>query len=397
MARFLPGPPVRCPKLAETARLIYDSISGAGGVMAKQVFISYSSKDGKIAASICGALEARGHQCWMSSRDVRPGENFQGAIVRAIREAGVMVMVFSSNANNSNEIKKEMALASQSGLMVIPVRTEDVLPSEDFTYELATRQWIDMFNNWELAIEQLGRQIDVAVQREGEAAQTAVAPPELARPATGKSRLPLIAAVALVLLAGSAAAFWLTRPSPPPPQAAPPPPRLAQQQPAQPPPAMDPAKLESDLWDSVKDSGNAAALNSYLAKYPDGIFAAADKAKLAALSKPVPVKAAHAAAPAQPKIEAAAPPPQPAPASQSAPAPSPGVTLNPEVQQAVDLARQSEQRARQVAEKAEAIANHAQPRGYWPRPAGAAWRAAPGRSAGGRTQCWSGRDHLPQW
>src|SRR5579863_5364984 len=140
--------------------------------MTKQVFISYSSKDSKIAASICNALEARGHQCWMSSRDVRPGENFQGAIVRAIREARVMVMVFSSNANNSDEIKKEMALASHSRLMVIPVRAEDVLPSEDFTYELATRQWIDMFDDWEQAIEKLSRQIEVAVPREETAART---------------------------------------------------------------------------------------------------------------------------------------------------------------------------------------------------------------------------------
>ena len=141
--------------------------------MTKQVFISHSSKDSKIAASICSALESRGHKCWMSSRDVRPGENFQGAIVRAIREARVMVLIFSTNANNSEEIKKEMALASQSHLMVIPVRAEDVLPSEDFTYELATRQWIDMFNDWEEAIEQLGAQIDLAVPREEGAPQTA--------------------------------------------------------------------------------------------------------------------------------------------------------------------------------------------------------------------------------
>ena len=100
-----------------------------------QFFISHSSKDSKTATAICTALEARGHECWMSSRDIKPGENFQGTIVRAIRESGVMVLVFSANANNSDEIKKEMALASQSKKMVIPVRAEDVLPSEDFTYE----------------------------------------------------------------------------------------------------------------------------------------------------------------------------------------------------------------------------------------------------------------------
>jgi hypothetical protein len=326
--------------------------------MAKQVFISYSSKDNKIAASICSALETRGHQCWMSSRDVRPGENFQGAIVRAIREARVMVMVFSTNANNSDEIKKEMALASQSRLMVIPVRAEDVPPSEDFTYELATRQWIDMFNDWEQAIEQLGAQIDLAVARDDDGHPPSASPSTPNLPAPKRHRVPLLAGVAAVLMAAGAGAFWLTRP-PPPAQAVPQPaPSLASVQPPA-PAAMDPAKLESDLWDSVKNSGDAAALNSYLSKYPDGMFAAAAKAKLAALNKPPPVKAAKAPL-AAPDSQAAAPAPQVIPASQPAPVSPPAASLNPQVQQAVDQARQIERRARAIAEKAEAIAGQDQ-------------------------------------
>ena len=248
--------------------------------MPKKVFISFSSKDLKTATAICGALEARGHPCWMSSRDVMPGENYQGAIVRAIREAGVMVLVFSANANNSDEIKKEMSLASQSRTMVIPVRSEDVLPSEDFTYELATRQWIDMFIDWEQAIEKLSRQIEVAVPREENAARTMGRPLPPENP-IAKSRLPLFAAVAVVLLAGGAGAFWLTRPVPPPPQA----PSVLPVNQQQPAPSMDSAKLEGDLWDSVKNSSDAAMVQSYLAKYPGGTFAPAAKARLAELDK----------------------------------------------------------------------------------------------------------------
>jgi hypothetical protein len=51
-----------------------------------------------------------------------------------------MVLVFSANSNNSEEIKKELVLAGQSQLIVIPVRVEDVTPDEAFAYELATRQ-----------------------------------------------------------------------------------------------------------------------------------------------------------------------------------------------------------------------------------------------------------------
>src|SRR5438876_377741 len=103
--------------------------------MSAPVFISHSSKDQKVAKDICLALEERGLACWIAGRDVAPGENFQEAIVRAIRAAKVMVMVFSSNANASPEIKKELALAGQNDLFVIPVRVENAPLSDAFAYE----------------------------------------------------------------------------------------------------------------------------------------------------------------------------------------------------------------------------------------------------------------------
>jgi len=120
-----------------------------------KIFITYSSKDQKVARTICTALENRGLACWISSRNVKPGENYQEQIVRAIRGARVMVLVFTTNANNSNEIKKELALASQNNLVVIPVRIEDVAPNEAFAYEFATRQWIDLFEDWEKSMAEL--------------------------------------------------------------------------------------------------------------------------------------------------------------------------------------------------------------------------------------------------
>jgi hypothetical protein len=124
------------------------------------IFISHSSRDRDMAQTLCDALEARGFGCWMAERDVGPGENFQVAIYRAIRTAKAMVLVFSGHANNSDEIKKELVLASQSRLVVIPVRIEDVVPDEGFAYELAIRQWIDLFADWEGALQRLARQLE---------------------------------------------------------------------------------------------------------------------------------------------------------------------------------------------------------------------------------------------
>jgi len=136
--------------------------------MAADAFISFAAKDRESAETICSALENRGIECWISSRDIPAGKNFQECIVRAIRDAKVMVFIFSSNSNNSDEVKKEIALAGQKKLLVIPVRIEDVIPNEAFAYEFATRQWIDLFGNWEHSIDELARQI-ASIDGDGDA------------------------------------------------------------------------------------------------------------------------------------------------------------------------------------------------------------------------------------
>jgi tetratricopeptide (TPR) repeat protein len=117
------------------------------------VFVSYSSANQKKALSLCRSLEERGTRCWISCRDVTPGSNYQDQIVRAIGDARAMVLVFSKSANSSDEIKKELSLASKSRVPVIAVRIENVQPTHAFAYELSTRQWIDAFPRWEKAMD----------------------------------------------------------------------------------------------------------------------------------------------------------------------------------------------------------------------------------------------------
>lgn len=143
--------------------------------------------------TLCSALENRGIKCWISSRDILPGENFQVAIVRAIRQAKVMLLVFTANSNNSDEMNKELALASQSKLIVVPLRIEDVTPNEAFAYEFATRQWIDFFADWELAVEQLAQRIQNATNQP--TAAVADAPvDEVSQPAVPTPNDPVLSA-----------------------------------------------------------------------------------------------------------------------------------------------------------------------------------------------------------
>lgn len=53
---------------------------------------------------------------------------------------------------------------------------------------------------------------------------------------------------------------------------------------ARPPAAVNPATIELAYWDSIKDSRSAAAFQSYLDKYPNGMFVALARVRLAELS-----------------------------------------------------------------------------------------------------------------
>ena len=127
------------------------------------IFVSFSSRDQKEALEIVDRLEAASIKCWISCRDVPHGDDYQDAIVTALETVKAMVLIFSKHADSSKEIKKELALASENGLFVLPVRIDDTKPTKGFRYQLATRQYIDLFptreNNMQLVIDALRRHL----------------------------------------------------------------------------------------------------------------------------------------------------------------------------------------------------------------------------------------------
>jgi len=113
--------------------------------MAHDVFVSYSSKDEPTVDAVCAILESRGIRCWVASRDILPGHDWAGSIMQAIKGAHAMVLVFSANANTSVQIKREVKRAVNKGIPVIPLRIENVAPTETLEYFIRTPQWLDAF------------------------------------------------------------------------------------------------------------------------------------------------------------------------------------------------------------------------------------------------------------
>lgn len=111
--------------------------------MAHDVFISHSAKDKPIADAVCATLEMDGIRCWIAPRDIVPGTQWGEAIIDAISMSSVMVLVFSSNANESQQIIREVERAVSKGIPVIPFRVEDVDPNKSLEYFISAPHWLD--------------------------------------------------------------------------------------------------------------------------------------------------------------------------------------------------------------------------------------------------------------
>ena len=131
-----------------------------------KVFISFSSMDKKIAEKIYDRLKRNDIDCWISSKDIPPGADYQACIVEAINETDVVVLVFSSRANTSPEIAKELSLASKK--ILIPARIEDVLPQGSFQYQLSNRQFVDLFDDFDQRLDELALRIKNVVVATGD-------------------------------------------------------------------------------------------------------------------------------------------------------------------------------------------------------------------------------------
>lgn len=109
--------------------------------MAHDVFISYSSKDEGIANAVCSTLEDRKIRCWIAHRDERVGEKWSKAITQAIDDCQIMVLVFSSSADASEQVERELVVAAKRGKIILPLRVEATEPSGTFAYHLENLHW----------------------------------------------------------------------------------------------------------------------------------------------------------------------------------------------------------------------------------------------------------------
>lgn len=107
------------------------------------VFISYSKKDKNIADAITAKLEGRKIKCWIAPRDINPGNDWGASIVDAIHNSRIMVLIFSSESNNSPQVLREVERAVNNGIPIIPFRIDNIIPSKSLEYFISATHWLD--------------------------------------------------------------------------------------------------------------------------------------------------------------------------------------------------------------------------------------------------------------
>ena len=109
------------------------------------VFISYSSKDQVAAHATLSVLEAQGISCWMAPRDIPAGKEWGEGLIDGIEACSLFILLFTENANQSPQVRREVERAVHKGLVVIPVRLEDVMPRKALEYFISSAHWMDAF------------------------------------------------------------------------------------------------------------------------------------------------------------------------------------------------------------------------------------------------------------
>jgi len=182
--------------------------------MAHDIFISSSSKDKPVADAVCATFEAHGMRCWIAPRDVPPGAAWGGAIVDAIQNSRVMVLIFSENANASGQIAREVERAADYGVTIVPIRVEDVAPAQSLQYFLSNIHWLDALSPpLERRLQEIAAKIKLMLEQKNIAGATPPAGPMLAAVGnfprqTGSNKRWLLGVATLLIILAAVALIW---------------------------------------------------------------------------------------------------------------------------------------------------------------------------------------------
>ena len=117
--------------------------------MSTEVFISYAAKDRTRVLDLVERLRTAGVSVWIDQMGIEGATMWSQEIVAAIRSCKVLILAISENSADSENVVKEVALASEGRKRILPVYIKQAEIPESMAYQLAGIQRIEFFEGRE--------------------------------------------------------------------------------------------------------------------------------------------------------------------------------------------------------------------------------------------------------
>jgi len=117
--------------------------------MNAEVFISYAAKDRERVMDLVKRLRGAGVSVWIDQAGIDVATMWSREIVGAIRECKLMLLSISPNSTESENVVKEVALASERKKTIIPVYLQSAEIPDTMEYQLAGIQRMEYFKGRE--------------------------------------------------------------------------------------------------------------------------------------------------------------------------------------------------------------------------------------------------------
>ncbi|MBI5929330.1 MAG: TIR domain-containing protein [Chloroflexi bacterium] len=104
------------------------------------IFVSYSRKNLTFVTQLVTDLQQADLPVWFDQISIQPGENWEAAIEKGLKEAIAVAVVVSPDSMASEYVRKEINFAQESDQLILPVLYR---PAQLFL-NLQTIQWVDL-------------------------------------------------------------------------------------------------------------------------------------------------------------------------------------------------------------------------------------------------------------
>ncbi len=171
------------------------------------IFISYSRKDSAKALSLVEHLRASGMEVWIDQLGLEAATSWSKEIVEAIESSQAFVILLSRSSLLSENVVKELSIASEARRVIVPIELEAVTIPSEFKYQLAGLQRAQ-YSDFDSIVRALGK-IGIVPGSEAIVANADVSRGHGSPPVRPRRSKTLTVAISIMVLALGVGAYYL--------------------------------------------------------------------------------------------------------------------------------------------------------------------------------------------